>query len=150
MRAVVQRVKKASISVNGKFKGQIGQGSVVLIGVEKGDSEKDAAWLASKIVKARIFENENGRMGYDLIDVKGEAMVVSQFTLLGSFSKGCKPSFDSAAVPSEAKSLYEGFVVEVQTLLTTPVITGEFGAYMEVELLNDGPVTFIFDSRSLK
>ena len=142
MKAVLQRVSRAQVDVAGKTTGQIGRGIVVLLGVEKGDEERDADRLADKIVNLRIFEDEAGKMNLALKEIGGELLVVSQFTLAGNCAKGRRPSFDAAAPPAEANRLYEYFVGRVKAL-GVPVATGIFQAMMEVELVNDGPVTFI-------
>ena len=142
MKAVLQRVSRAQVDVAGKTTGRIGRGIMVLLGVEKGDEERDADRLADKIVNLRIFEDEAGKMNLALKEIGGELLVVSQFTLAGNCAKGRRPSFDDAAPPAEANRLYEYFVGRVKAL-GVPVATGIFQAMMEVELVNDGPVTFI-------
>ena len=142
MKAVLQRVSRAQVDVAGKTTGRIGRGIMVLLGVEKGDEERDADRLADKIVNLRIFEDEAGKMNLALKEIGGELLVVSQFTLAGNCAKGRRPSFDAAAPPAEANRLYEYFVGRVKAL-GVPVATGIFQAMMEVELVNDGPVTFI-------
>ncbi len=146
MKAVIQRVNSAKVEVEGKSVGAIGRGALVLLGVEKADTELDADWLAEKIVGLRIFEDEAGKMNLSLADIQGELLVVSQFTLAGNCSKGRRPSFDTAAPPEEAKRLYEYFVAKAREL-GMPVATGIFQANMQVTLTNDGPVTFILESR---
>lgn len=146
MKAVIQRVSKARVEVEGKTVGKIGRGSLVLLGVEKGDGERDADRLADKIVNLRLFEDEAGKMNLALRDVGGAILAVSQFTLAGNCAKGRRPSFDGAAPPAEANRLYEYFVARVRGL-GVPVETGIFQAMMEVSLVNDGPVTFILESR---
>ena len=145
MKAVVQRVTSASVSVVGAVVGNIGHGVMVLVGVEKGDQEADAEWLAKKIVELRIFTDDTGKMNLSLGDVHGAMLAVSQFTLAGNCAKGRRPSFDTAAPPDIGKRLYEHFVERVQTT-GTPVQTGIFQADMQVALVNDGPVTFILES----
>ena len=145
MKAVVQRVTSASVSVAGAVVGNIGHGVMVLVGVEKGDQEADAEWLAKKIVELRIFTDDTGKMNLSLGDVHGAMLAVSQFTLAGNCAKGRRPSFDTAAPPDIGKRLYEHFVERVQTT-GTPVQTGIFQADMQVALVNDGPVTFILES----
>ena len=145
MKAVIQRVKKSSVKVGNEITGKIGKGILVLLGVEKGDTEKDAGYLAGKIINLRIFEDDNGKMNLSLADVGGELLAVSQFTLLGDCKKGRRPSFVKAAPPEEAKRLYEYFVEKVKSLGIC-VQTGKFQAMMEVSLINDGPVTFILES----
>ena len=145
MKAVVQRVARARVEVAGDTVGAIGRGVLVLVGVEKGDREADVEWLAKKIVELRIFSDEAGKMNLSLADVQGEMLAVSQFTLAGNCAKGRRPSFDTAAPPDEGKRLYEYFVDRVRQT-GIPVQTGIFQADMQVELVNDGPVTFILES----
>ncbi|BCS52161.1 D-aminoacyl-tRNA deacylase [Geobacter sp. SVR] len=142
MKAVIQRVTSASVAVNGEIVGRIGRGILVLLGIEKGDREEQADWLAEKIVTLRIFEDEAGKMNLSLLDICGELLAVSQFTLAGNCAKGRRPSFDTAAPPEEGKRLYDYFV-EAARRLGLPVATGIFQADMQVSLVNDGPVTFI-------
>ena len=146
MKAVLQRVIKAKVAVAGKRVGRIGTGILVLLGVEKGDGERDAEWLADKIVGLRIFEDDAGKMNRALREIGGELLVVSQFTLAGNCAKGRRPSFDDAAPTAEANRLYEYFVGRVRGM-GVPVETGMFQAMMAVSLVNDGPVTFILESR---
>jgi len=145
MKAVIQRVSEAGVEVDGNSVGRIGRGMLVLLGVEKGDGERDADWLADKIANLRIFEDDGGKMNLALGEVGGELLVVSQFTLAGNCAKGRRPSFDSAAPPAEANRLYEYFVERVRRM-DVPVATGVFQAMMQVSLVNDGPVTFILES----
>jgi D-tyrosyl-tRNA(Tyr) deacylase len=145
MKAVIQRVTKASVHVEGKTVGQIGSGLLVLLGVAKDDGETDSRYLVEKIRTFRIFSDEQGKMNRSLVDVEGSVLLVSQFTLLGRTSNGRRPSFDEAAPPDEAKRLYEHVVAGLQHW-GTHVETGVFAADMQVELLNDGPVTFVLDS----
>ena len=147
MRAVVQRVKKAAVSVDGCVIGAIGKGLVVLLGVEQGDAEKDAHYLADKIVQLRIFEDELGKMNESLLDKAASLLVVSQFTLLGDCRKGRRPGFDKAARPEEARTLYEAFVEYCRHEHKVVVETGRFQTEMLVSLENDGPVTILLDSR---
>jgi D-aminoacyl-tRNA deacylase len=147
MKAVIQRVSEARVDVAGTTVGSIGRGIVVLIGVQKGDDERDADRLSDKIVKLRIFEDEAGKMNLALGDVGGALLVVSQFTLAGNCAKGRRPSFDDAAPPAEANRLYEYFVGTARKMGVT-VETGTFQAMMQVSLVNDGPVTFILESRN--
>jgi len=144
MKAVIQRVKSASVEVEGEIVGSIGRGILVLLGVEKGDSEAQADWLAEKIVNLRIFEDQDGKMNRSLKDISGSLLAVSQFTLAGNCAKGRRPSFDTAAPPGEGKRLYDYFV-EALKRLDVPVATGIFQADMQVALVNDGPVTFILE-----
>jgi D-aminoacyl-tRNA deacylase len=146
MRAVLQRVTRAHVSVEEQIVGQIGRGLAVLLGVEQDDTEHDAQQLADKSIQLRIFDDEEGKMNLALPDVQGEMLIVSQFTLLGDCRKGRRPSFIQAAQPELAERLYETFVAAVGTQ-GIPVATGKFRAMMQVELVNDGPVTFILDSR---
>ena len=147
MKGVIQRVTSASVEVADQVVGTIGPGILVLFGVEKGDEQRDAERLAEKIVTLRIFEDEEGKMNRSLAEIKGELLAVSQFTLAGNCAKGRRPSFDTAAPPEEANRLYEQFVQAVKNL-GIPVATGIFQATMKVSLVNDGPVTFILESRS--
>ncbi len=144
MKTVIQRVTSASVTVEGRIVGEIGRGILVLLGVEKGDAEARADWLAEKIVNLRIFEDEAGKMNMSLRDISGSLLLVSQFTLAGNCDKGRRPSFDSAAAPEEGRRLYEYFV-EALKRLNAPVATGIFQADMQVSLVNDGPVTFILE-----
>ena len=145
MKAVIQRVKEASVRVDGRVIGEIGNGVLVLLGVEIGDTVHQAEWLAEKIVNLRIFEDQAGKMNLALPEVNGEMLAVSQFTLAGNCSKGRRPSFDTAADPEEANRLYTYFMGKVWEL-GVPVQSGIFQADMEVSLVNDGPVTFILES----
>ncbi|WP_461829482.1 D-aminoacyl-tRNA deacylase [Aquifex sp.] len=149
MRAVVQRVKESKVVVDGKVVGQIGKGLNILLGVGKGDTEEDIKKLVKKILNLRIFENEEGKFHYSLLDVGGEVLVVSQFTLYANVKKGRRPSFEEAEEPTRAKELYEKFVEEVKSY-GVKVETGVFGAMMDVYILNWGPVTIIVDSKELK
>jgi D-aminoacyl-tRNA deacylase len=146
VRAVIQRVSSARVLIEGKEHSRIGTGILVLLGVEKEDTTEDAQLLARRIVELRIFEDEAGKMNRSIADKGGQILAVSQFTLLGDCRKGRRPSFDPAAPPDIARTLYEQFVKEVDTL-GVPVATGVFQAMMDVELTNQGPVTFILDSR---
>lgn len=144
MKTVIQRVSFASVTVDNSPVGRIAQGILVLLGVEKGDDESRADWLAEKIVNLRIFEDDEGKMNRSLMDIGGSLLAVSQFTLAGNCDKGRRPSFDTAAPPDEGKRLYEYFV-EAARRLGVPVETGIFQADMKVHLVNDGPVTFILE-----
>lgn len=144
MKAVVQRVKSASVSINGKLFSSIGQGILVLLGIENSDTISEAEYVCSKLLKLRIFEDENEKMNYSVTDIGGEILVVSQFTLAGSVKKGTRPSFDNAMKPDDAEVLYEKFV-EMIKQSNLKIQTGKFGAMMEVSLINDGPVTFIVE-----
>ena len=145
MIAVIQRVTQAEVNIEGRISGKIAEGLCILLGVAKGDSTKDADFLADKISGLRIFSDEAGKMNRSLIDTKGSALVVSQFTLCGDWRKGRRPGFSNAAEPGEGKGLYECFCTRLREL-SVRVETGEFGAMMEVSLVNDGPVTFVLDS----
>jgi D-tyrosyl-tRNA(Tyr) deacylase len=145
MKALLQRVAKSSVTVEGKVVGRIAQGLVVLLGVADGDCEKDAEYLADKIVNLRIFSDEQSKFNLSTLNVNGELLVISQFTLLADTRKGRRPSFSTAAPPEKAETLYNYFVMRLkQTGLK--VETGEFGAHMMVEIANDGPVTIMLDS----
>jgi D-tyrosyl-tRNA(Tyr) deacylase len=145
MRAVVQRVTRASVSVEGKIAGEIGRGLLVLLGVGKNDDAADADYLAAKIAGLRIFEDAAGKMNLALADVQGAVLAVSQFTLHGDVRRGKRPSFDSAAPPEQARKLYDYFVERLRAL-GLRCETGVFQAMMQVELVNDGPVTILLDS----
>jgi D-tyrosyl-tRNA(Tyr) deacylase len=147
MRAVVQSVSRASVTVEGRVTGSIGRGLVVLVGVAADDAEEDIAWLAGKIAGQKLFPDESGRMNLSVMESGGGVLVVSQFTLLASTRKGTKPSWHRAAPPEVAVPLYERFLAVVEKALDRPVATGQFGAMMEVALVNDGPVTLVLDSR---
>ncbi len=148
MRAVIQRVTEASVIINAVEKSSIGSGLLVLIGIEDSDGLDDVLWLSGKITKMRIFGDENGLMNLSLQEVNGEIMVVSQFTLHASTKKGNRPSFIKAARPEIAIPLYKAFLVHLSKETGKAVRSGEFGAYMEVRLINDGPVTIIMDSKN--
>jgi D-tyrosyl-tRNA(Tyr) deacylase len=148
MRAVVQRVREASVSIGGNLHSRIGTGLLVLLGVHEADDEADAAWLAAKIAKLRIFADAAGLMNLSVQDVGGDILVVSQFTLHAAYAKGNRPSFIAAAKPEHAIPLYERFINELEALLQKRVPAGVFGADMQVALTNDGPVTIIMDSRN--
>lgn len=148
MRAVIQRVSSARVTVAGETTGEVGGGLLVLLGVAQGDTEADAQWLAEKIVALRIFEDDAGKMNRSVSDAGGGLLVVSQFTLFASTRKGTRPSFNDATKPELAIPLYETFVRLAAKALGRPVATGRFGAMMEVSLVNDGPVTLIVDSRT--
>ncbi len=148
MRAVIQRVSRAKVSVENEIVGEIGKGILILLGVADGDSEADAVYLLEKTINLRIFEDADDKMNLSLRDIKGDLLVVSQFTLYGDARKGRRPSFSKAAAPAAAKRLYEFFVVEARKQIAK-VETGRFQAMMEVELVNDGPVTILLDSEKL-
>ena len=145
MRVVAQRVKRAMVKVEGRIIGEIGEGALILLGVEKDDTTKKADYLANKLIHLRIFEDSQGKMNLSLKDIAGEMLIVSQFTLYGNCKKGRRPSFDRAADPLKAKELYQHFVSRVKKEGITTA-TGEFQAMMEVELINKGPVTFLLDT----
>lgn len=147
MRIVVQRVSEASVKVEGKSTGEIGGGLLVLVGIEDSDEEKDAEWLASKILNLRIFSDEDGKMNRSVLDVNGEILCISQFTLLADYRKGNRPSFIRAARPDKAVPLFEFFKSELSKS-SVKVESGIFGADMKVSLLNDGPVTIVMDSKA--
>mgnify|MGYP004453504219 FL=1 len=149
MKAVIQRVKYATVKVDNKIIGECKQGFMILLGVIDGDTENDADKLIKKIPVLRIFEDENGKMNRSLLDIDGEILVVSQFTLAADCSHGRRPSFTASAPPDIANELYEYFVGELKIAGVKSVQTGEFGADMAVELLNDGPVTIVLDSKEL-
>ena len=150
MKAVIQRVSKASVNIEGERVADIKQGVLVLLGIEDADAKEDIEWLSRKIANLRIFNDENGVMNLSLLDVDGEAIVVSQFTLHASTKKGNRPSYLQASKPPVAIPLYESFVSQFEKDLQKKVQTGEFGADMKVELLNDGPVTIIIDTKDKK
>lgn len=147
MRLVIQRVSSASVSVDGRTTGEVARGLLVLVGIETADTEADGQWLAEKLTKLRIFADATGQMNLSVIDIAGGVLVVSQFTLHASTAKGTRPSFNAAARPEQARGLYDRFVAQITALLGYPVQTGKFGAMMQVQLLNDGPVTLIIDSK---
>lgn len=149
MRLVIQRVSEAALTVDKQKRGSIKAGLVVLIGIEEADTEEDAAWLARKISAMRIFGDEEGKMNRSLTEIEGSLMIVSQFTLHASTKKGNRPSFIKSAHPEKAIPLYDSFITKTQNLLPqTHTITGTFGADMQIQLVNDGPVTIIMDSKT--
>ena len=148
MRTLIQRVQHASVTINGEIKSQIGNGMLVLVGIEDRDSQEDIEWLTKKIANLRIFDDENGVMNRSVIDIKGEVMVVSQFTLHASTKKGNRPSYIHASKPDIAIPMYKAFCAEMELQIGKEVQTGTFGADMKVELLNDGPVTIWIDSQN--
>ena len=148
MRTVIQRVTSASVSIGGEVVGEIGKGVMLLLGITPEDTQQDADWLVGKISRLRIFDDANGVMNLSLLDIGGEALVVSQFTLMASYKKGNRPSYIHAAPPAVAIPLYEYFVAQLQQALGRPVPTGRFGADMQVSLTNDGPVTIVMDSKN--
>ncbi len=147
MIAVIQRVNRSHVTVEGKVVGEIGRGVTALVGVAQGDTEEDMRWVADKVVNLRIFYDENDKMNLSLLDVGGDLLLISQFTLLGDCRKGRRPSFVNAAPPDEAKRLYEEMARYVGDRYPVKVETGVFQAHMVVEIENDGPVTFIIDSQ---
>ena len=146
MIAVIQRCSRGKVTVSEKVVGEIDNGLVILLGVQKGDTEKDADFLVNKICGLRIFNDENDKMNLSIKDVNGSALVISQFTLCGNTKKGRRPSFVNAALPDDGNRLYEYFMSEMQKG-GVPIESGEFGAMMDVELVNDGPVTFVLNSK---
>jgi len=148
MRCVIQRVSRARVLVDGETVGEIGTGILVLLGVSRGDSEKEAVYLLEKTLNLRIFEDSDGKMNLSLLDINGDLLIVSQFTLYGDTRRGRRPSFIEAAAPEKANFLYEFFVAEARKQIKQ-VETGRFQAMMNVELVNDGPVTILLDSEKL-
>jgi D-tyrosyl-tRNA(Tyr) deacylase len=160
MRAVIQRVSSASVTIDQAIKAKIGRGLVVLLGIQSGDTSADVEWLAAKTANLRIFADREEKMNLSLLDLhrttaeecseptRSNVLVVSQFTLIASTRKGNRPSFNDAAKPGEAIPLYEAFLAQMERLLDQPIPCGTFGAMMEVELVNDGPVTIILDSKT--
>lgn len=148
MRALIQRVKHADVVIDGRVNGEIGPGLLVLLGVHITDSQEDIDWLVKKISQLRVFDDENGVMNRSVMDVDGEVLVVSQFTLYASTKKGNRPSYINAAPPEAAVPLYEAFVESMSTAIKKRVPTGVFGADMKVSLLNDGPVTIMIDTKN--
>ena len=148
MRVVIQRVKEASVVINGRLKSSIREGLLVLLGIEDADTQEDIEWLCKKIVGLRVFDDENGVMNRSILETGGDIIVVSQFTLMASTKKGNRPSYIRAARPEVAIPLYEAFCKHLSTLLGKDIGTGEFGADMKVSLLNDGPVTICMDTKN--
>ncbi len=148
MRAVIQRVSEASVTINGTVKSQIGKGYLVLVGCEDQDTDEDIVWLSRKIVNLRVFDDENGVMNRSVVDVGGDILIVSQFTLWASYKKGNRPSYLRAGSHEKTIPLYEQFCRQVSADLQKPVMTGEFGADMKVALINDGPVTICMDTKN--
>ena len=148
MRAVVQRVLHASVTIEGNVKSEIGKGFLVLLGIEDTDTDEDIQWLSGKIARMRVFEDENQLMNLSLDDVQGDILLISQFTLFASTKKGNRPSFIRAARPEKAIPMYEAFIKQLQSEFQGKVLTGEFGADMKVSLLNDGPVTIVIDTKN--
>jgi len=150
MRIVIQRVSNASVTIDGKIHSEIGQGLMILAGFEDSDTEKKMDWVCAKIVNMRIFSDNEGKMNLSVLDVAGEILTVSQFTLHASTRKGNRPSFIRAAAPVVSEPLYNAFVKRLSELLGKPVATGVFGADMKVALVNDGPVTIVMDTENLE
>ncbi len=150
MRVVIQRATKASVAINEQETRSIQKGLMILVGIENSDGEEDISWLVNKIVNLRIFDDENGIMDQSVLDLNGEVMVVSQFTLHARTKKGNRPSYVDAAKPDVAVPLYERFKEALSQTLGNPVVSGEFGASMAVELVNDGPVTIVIDTKNKK
>ena len=148
MRVVIQRVKEASVVINGRLKSSIREGLLVLLGIEDADTQEDIEWLCKKIVGLRVFDDENGVMNRSILETGSDIIVVSQFTLMASTKKGNRPSYIRAARPEVAIPLYEAFCKHLSTLLGKDIGTGEFGADMKVSLLNDGPVTICMDTKN--
>lgn len=148
MRAVIQKVSGASVTIDGGTTRKIGKGLLVLLGIEEIDTQEDIAWLCGKISRLRIFNDKEGVMNLSVTDVQGELMVISQFTLHASTKKGNRPSYIRAAPPETAIPLYHDFIAQMESTLQKPVVTGEFGAYMQVSLINDGPVTLWIDTKN--
>jgi len=146
MRAVIQRVRRAAVTVDGKAVGQIGLGLVALVGIAADDGPADIDYIAAKIVAARVFPDEDGRMSRDIVQAGGAVLIVSQFTLYGDLRKGRRPAFDGAAAPEDARRMYEALLDRLRRS-AVPVETGVFQAAMQLELVNDGPVTLLIDSR---
>jgi D-tyrosyl-tRNA(Tyr) deacylase len=147
MRVIIQRVLEASVSIEGRISGKIGKGLLLLAGWEEADTPEDLSWMAGKIARLRIFNDENGQMNLSVMDIKGDILVVSQFTLFASTKKGNRPSYIRAAKPETAVPFYEQFKLLLEQETGQKIESGEFGADMKVSLLNDGPVTIIIDSR---
>ena len=148
MRVLIQRVKEASVKINGEVCSAAGPGLLVFVGIEEADTADDGDWLVAKIINLRVFDDSNGVMNLSAVDARKEIMIVSQFTLHASTKKGNRPSYIRAARPEHAIPLYEAFIARTETLLGRRVSTGVFGAMMDVHLINDGPVTILIDSRN--
>jgi D-aminoacyl-tRNA deacylase len=147
MRAVIQRVTRASVEIQHEIVSQIGRGLLVFLGIETADSRDDIVWLAGKIARLRVFSDENGAMNLSVQNIAGDLLIVSQFTLLASTRKGNRPSFGGAAAPEQANQLYEEFCEQLEREVAKPVCRGVFGADMQIELVNDGPVTICLDTK---
>lgn len=148
MRVVIQKVTEASVSIENQTVASIDKGLLVLVGIEDRDTNEDIAWLSSKIVNLRVFDDDNGVMNLSVKEVEGEVLIVSQFTLHASTKKGNRPSYIKAARPEVAIPIYEAFIKQVESLLGKKVLTGQFGAMMQVSLCNDGPVTILIDTKN--
>ncbi|KAF0130664.1 MAG: hypothetical protein FD155_1474 [Bacteroidetes bacterium] len=148
MRVIIQRVSKASVTINDQLKAQIGKGLLILVGIEEADNEEDISWITGKIARLRVFPDENNVMNLDIKSASGELLVVSQFTLHASTKKGNRPSYIKAARPETAIPIYDKFIEMLSEEYSIAVQTGEFGAMMQVELINDGPVTLFIDSKN--
>ena len=148
MRVVIQKVTQASVSIENQIVASIDKGLLVLVGIEDGDTNEDIAWLSSKIVNLRVFDDDNGVMNLSVKEVEGEVLIVSQFTLHASTKKGNRPSYIKASRPEVAIPIYEAFIKQVESLLGKKVPTGQFGAMMQVSLCNDGPVTILIDTKN--
>ena len=148
MRTVIQRVKKASVAINNEITASINTGLLVLIGIEDADNQSDIEWLANKITQLRVFDDINGVMNHSVIEASGDILIVSQFTLQASTKKGNRPSYIKASKPEIAIPIYEAFCKEIERIIGKPVATGVFGADMQIELINDGPVTIIIDTKN--
>jgi D-tyrosyl-tRNA(Tyr) deacylase len=146
MRVILQRVSSASVTIAGRITGQIDRGLLIFVGIESADTDADGDWLTHKITKLRIFPDDAGQMNQSVADIGGGLLLISQFTLHASTQKGARPSFNAAARPEQARPLYERFIAQLTFALGRPIATGEFGAMMQVALVNDGPVTLIIDS----
>jgi D-tyrosyl-tRNA(Tyr) deacylase len=147
MRVVIQRVSRASVTVNGNVKGSINSGMLILLGIEDADNDEDIEWLSNKITNLRIFNDENGVMNLSVKDAQGDILLISQFTLHASTKKGNRPSYIKASKPDHAIPMYQKMISRLESELGKAIQTGEFGAHMKVELINDGPVTIIIDSK---
>lgn len=148
MRVIIQRVKKASVTVSDHVIGEIRKGFMILLGIEKEDTSEDVMWLVNKVTSLRIFSDSEEKMNLDIKDVAGEILVISQFTLHAKYKKGNRPSFIHAARPEQAIPLYKEFITELGKIIELPIQTGEFGAMMDVSLVNDGPVSIIMDTKN--
>ena len=148
MKAVLQRVSRGEVRIDNNIAGKVGKGFVILLGVGQDDTQEDIDWLVRKITQMRVFADGDGKMNLDIQQVRGECLVISQFTLHASTKKGNRPSFIHAAPPDVAEKLYEQFVKSMEIVLPSKIQTGEFGAFMEIQLVNDGPVTILLDTRN--